>query len=551
MISSFWWGSNTDKRKIHWINWKKTCLPKNSGGMGFRDLGAFNEALLAKQGWRIMTEPMSLMASVLKAKYFPKTHFLKAKQGHRPSYAWHCILKASWVLKKGCRWLVGNGSSINIWEDQWIHQQVDSKTWTTKPNNTNLTHVKDLLNPQTNSWNTTIINQVFFPSEANIINQIPTSNTKSDDVISWQGTKEGNYTVKSGYNAIMEWRQAEGEVAQHCSNSNNNTRWSCLWKIPNPPKQTHLMWRIFNDALPVKTKLLSKGLICDSLCPRCQKGPETIDHVFFLCDQARQIWFSSPLNISTSNSQAPTYKDWLQHMLTTALKDSFQLITAITYGIWNARNKKIFEGKDIPARETVEKAISALHEYKLNTIPDNIHTTEIQPLPSCNNTRWSPPPRNSLKLNVDAHLKDDGRLGLGLVLRGEDGSIVGAATKAENGSENVELSEVMGLVEAIKMIEERHLQNVIIEMDSAVIVRAIQRDSYPRKYWGKLAESCARVLKDRNDITLQWTSKKGNEAAHQLARWAISEPNRFWTQNYPICIMQQAQKDLPSVTCLV
>jgi ribonuclease HI len=152
---------------------------------------------------------------------------------------------------------------------------------------------------------------------------------------------------------------------------------------------------------------------------------------------------------------------------------------------------------------------------------------------------------------VDAHLKDDGRLGLGLVLRGEDGSIVGAATKAQNGSGNVELSEVMGLVEAIKLVEERHLQNVIIEMDSAVIVRAIQRNSYPRKYWGKLAESCARVLKDRNDITLQWTSKKGNEAAHQLARWAISEPNRFWTQNYPICIMQQAQKDLPSVTCLV
>jgi hypothetical protein len=36
-------------------------------------------------------------------------------------------------------------------------------------------------------------------------------------------------------------------------------------------------------------------------------------------------------------------------MLTNAPKESFQIITAITYGIWNARNKKIFEGKDIPA----------------------------------------------------------------------------------------------------------------------------------------------------------------------------------------------------------
>jgi hypothetical protein len=78
MISRFWWGSNMDNRKIHCVNLKKTCKQKNSGGMGFRDLGAFNEALLAKQGWRIMTEPLSLMASVFKAKYFPNNHFLKA-----------------------------------------------------------------------------------------------------------------------------------------------------------------------------------------------------------------------------------------------------------------------------------------------------------------------------------------------------------------------------------------------------------------------------------------------------------------------------------------
>jgi hypothetical protein len=49
-ICKFWWGNNVDKRKIHWINWKKTCKAKSKGEMGFKNLRAFNEALLAKQG---------------------------------------------------------------------------------------------------------------------------------------------------------------------------------------------------------------------------------------------------------------------------------------------------------------------------------------------------------------------------------------------------------------------------------------------------------------------------------------------------------------------
>jgi hypothetical protein len=71
MTSKFWWGSNVDKKKIHWVNWKKTCRKKDNGGMGFRDINFFNQALLAKQGWRIMTEHDSLLAKVFKAKYFP------------------------------------------------------------------------------------------------------------------------------------------------------------------------------------------------------------------------------------------------------------------------------------------------------------------------------------------------------------------------------------------------------------------------------------------------------------------------------------------------
>ncbi|GAU09996.1 hypothetical protein TSUD_398290 [Trifolium subterraneum] len=203
-ISNFWWGSNVDQRKIHWVSWKKVCKQKKMGGMGFRNLKAFNEALLAKQGWRLITDPNSLVATVLKAKYFPHDQFLQAKQSYNASYSWQSIRKANWILKKGCYWFVGKGDKINIWEDRWIHPQAEGATWTQKPTNTNINKVSDLIDAQNHTWNSQIIRENFFPMEANKILDIPLTNSTEEDEISWQGTNDGNYSVKSGYNAMIE-----------------------------------------------------------------------------------------------------------------------------------------------------------------------------------------------------------------------------------------------------------------------------------------------------------------------------------------------------------
>jgi hypothetical protein len=119
-ICKFWWGSTTNQQKIHWKAKKEIFKSKLAGGMGFRDMLLFNKAMLAKQVWRLQTNPTSLLGQSLKAKYFPNSDILHAQQGRYSSYAWQSIYKAISTIKRGSCWKVGNGNSINIWEDNWV-----------------------------------------------------------------------------------------------------------------------------------------------------------------------------------------------------------------------------------------------------------------------------------------------------------------------------------------------------------------------------------------------------------------------------------------------
>lgn len=70
-----------------------------------------------KQGWRILNNLDSLVARILKDKYYPSGEFLVAQIGRRPSYAWRSICQARRALKLGLGWHMGNGESIKIWGD--------------------------------------------------------------------------------------------------------------------------------------------------------------------------------------------------------------------------------------------------------------------------------------------------------------------------------------------------------------------------------------------------------------------------------------------------
>jgi hypothetical protein len=195
-----------------------------------------------------------------------------------------------------------------------------------------------------NSWNNQLIHQLFIPIEARKILNLPIIDKSNNDVVTWPGTMDGNYTVKVGYQAIMEWERDKAKDSPSSSTQQDDI-WHKLWALNVPPKHIHLLWRILNGALPVKSNLFRKGVKCDPMCPRCQNQVETLHHAFLDCEWTKQVWFSFILNINLNHNQFNNFFDWFNYLAKHTEKTQLEQIAATTYGIWYARNQKLFKIK--------------------------------------------------------------------------------------------------------------------------------------------------------------------------------------------------------------
>lgn len=128
MLNSFYWGSKKKgSRGINWLRWSKLTRSKNHGGLNFRNLEAFNLAMIGKQGWKLLSDPNSLLSRVLKARYFPRKGFLEVGLGHNPSFTWRSFWSSKPLIKLGYHWKIGNGRNINVWKDSWIRSTGEFK----------------------------------------------------------------------------------------------------------------------------------------------------------------------------------------------------------------------------------------------------------------------------------------------------------------------------------------------------------------------------------------------------------------------------------------
>jgi hypothetical protein len=238
-IANFWLGIEDGHKKMHMKSWDWLSAPKALGGMGFRDMVLFNQAMLGRQAWRLLTEPDSLCARVLKGRYFPDTDFWNATKPRSSSYTWRSILFGKELVQAGVRWGIGNGKNTKILHDNWIPDVSPDRVTTLNPLPTNAT-VDLLLDEEACTWNEEVVRDFFDDTTAAKILAVPVSRHGGDDFLSWPHARLGIYTVRSAYmlartqRFIRKRSQSGGGLPSDMTAE--SSLWKKLWKSKAPGK---------------------------------------------------------------------------------------------------------------------------------------------------------------------------------------------------------------------------------------------------------------------------------------------------------------------------
>lgn len=400
ILTHFWWDAKPEIRKLCWISWKRLTRPKSAGGLGFREIEQFNDALLAKISWRILKEPHSLLAQTLLGKYCTGTSFLHASAPTSASHGWRGILAGREVLRQGLGWLVGNGRSIGIWSEPWL--QLDKPTTPIGPPTRNNSHlcVADLFLPATTNWNLQAIRE-HLPQYEDTIKAIIPSECNMEDELVWLNDKSGAYTTKSGY-ALTKINSDP--------DPNDQFDWKKrIWSINTSPKLRHFLWKANIGAIPVGPALQTRGIDVDTSCKRCG-ARETEIHVLLQCPYATRVWNLLPcLQLPSALIQAPNSISELLNNCSRIVSlppiglGDVHIFPWVLWTLWTNRNKLLFENKEYSVEETVLKILQdsrawkgAIDSNKKQQVPlivephqslANLHL--VLPSPITGNNAWS------------------------------------------------------------------------------------------------------------------------------------------------------------------
>lgn len=360
-------------------------------------------------------EPPCLLGQISEGDLFPQnTSFLQAARGSRASWAWLSLLHGRDLLKKGLKWQAQSGRNIDFWGDSWVPSLPGFKLSSTKPANSCIDRVCDVIDSRKRQWDKQKLAGKVSAIELEAILDLSLPVVDRVDQLVWHFSSNGIYSV----NQSMTKRKENPEPSFKPS--------KVVWKMKAPNKVKNFWWRVCKNSLATKENMFRRRCAPSNSCPICDLEVD-VEHLLSLCPWTN--WFGSnisPLgNLGGNASSMKWTAEIVERMESKEASEFLGLIAQIAWNIWKARNDCVFKGKRVNPLELLASIRFSSLEFTSIQEISQVHMDNL-----ANQTvshHWRALDSGNFKINCDAVVplnKKEGRIAgvlrncRGLVLNG-------------------------------------------------------------------------------------------------------------------------------------
>ena len=487
---NFLWGDTIEKKKVHLLNWKTITQAKKDGDLGLKRSKSQNLALLASKAWKLHFSTGEVWAKLFKSKYSDMRSF------HCRKFIVHKgLCMAVGVCDRGKGWLIHNGLSIKVWQDNWLGSRMLRDKILGPLNNQDTTlRVCDLWD-SSNNWDFGKISFQLPPSLIHVIKAIPRPrNALLEDKPYWRLSLDGQFNLKTAY-------KVASNLEKPYSASGN---WKWIWKLNTLPRIAYFVWLACHGRLSTKSFLMKRKIIQEDSCTLCKDAPETPLHILRDYPKVSPIWQRIGFPALPDSFSSSNISNWMKSCSHFSLTTSIHLVMLFKdifpifcWSIWTARNKIAFEGTKFNHSVIFQRFSSLAIELKFS-LPQKVDKPPKESIL----IGWKPPSTGFLKLNTD-----------GSALGNPGPTSAGGLIRDSNGN--------WGLWDGLELARKLDIAKLIVEVDAKAVVDIILSDnnlaldSHP---YSALIHDCRYMIQFFEEAILHHIHREGNFCVDLLSK---------------------------------
>ncbi|XP_074267312.1 uncharacterized protein LOC141590636 [Silene latifolia] len=187
------------------------------------------------------------------------------------------------------------------------------------------------------------------------------------------------------------------------------------------------------------------------------------------------------------------------------------------WALWEHRNKVIFGDNCVNPESVIRRTCDVMDEIEGGGFLKAKMGADGGRLTRTRDKGWIPPPREYVKVNVDAGVKEGEGVGMGVVCRDERGGVLWCASIVQEQSWDPRVAEAAAVLEGVKEAVRFGHTKIILESDCLPVIEALKRKAGGRSIFSLVIADILAICSSFSSIIWSFVSRANNCVAHELA----------------------------------